>query len=58
MEYIELIKIVEAKRNFLKKKYNESIFFKRKYLIYINKYDALLYDLYSKLGNYLTINNK
>lgn len=57
MDYRELIKVVEFKRNELRKKYMKSYFFKKKYLVYLNKYDELLLDLYSKYNKYLTINN-
>ena len=55
MDYGELIKIVENKRNEMRRKYMKSIIFKKKYLEYLNKYDNLLIDLYTKYEKYLTI---
>lgn len=48
MDIKELIKIVEAKRYSLYVKYKNSIFFKNFIKIYLNKYDELLLDLYTK----------
>ena len=47
-EYIELIKLVENKKNELIKILNKRILFKKKIYNTINKYDALLFELYSK----------
>lgn len=58
MEYKELIRIVEDKRNRLYRNFKESIISKKIYIEYLNKYDDLLLDLYTKYENYLTINYK
>ena len=51
MNYKDLIKIVEQKRNQLYIEYKKTIFFKKKIKEYINKYDSLLIDLYTKYQN-------
>ena len=56
MEYKYLIQLVENKRNALYKQYKKSLIFKKIYINYLNKYDALLLDLYIKYEKYLTIN--
>lgn len=58
MEYKELIRIVEDKRNRLYRSFKESIISKKTFIEYLNKYDELLLDLYTKYENYLTINYK
>ena len=58
MEYKELIRIVEDKRNMLYRNFKESIISKKTFIEYLNKYDELLLDLYTKYENYLTINYK
>jgi len=47
-DYIELIRLVESKRNNLTKKLNKKILFKKRIYKIINKYDVLLLELYSK----------
>ena len=55
MEYKNLIKLVEDKRNKVYKQFKKSKIFKKKYMVYINKYDVLLLELYTKYEKYLTI---
>ena len=51
MDYKELIKIVEEKRNKTYIEYEKSIFNRKQLLEYINKYDSLLLELYTKYQN-------
>ena len=53
MDYKEIIKIVEDKRNSIYISYKKTLFFKKLYLKYLNKYDELLFDLYRKFDEYL-----
>ena len=48
MELKELIKIVEERRNNMFYEYKRKILFKKQLKIYLNRYDELLYDLYTK----------
>lgn len=57
MDYKDLIKEIELKRNKLYLDYKKTIIFKKIYKIYLNKYDELLMDLYTKYESIIT-NNK
>ena len=48
MDYKELIKMVEEKRNETYIEYEKSIFNRKQLMDYINKYDSLLLELYTK----------
>jgi hypothetical protein len=51
MDYKEIIKMVETKRNEVYLEYEKSIFNRKQIMKYINKYDSLLIDLYTKYQN-------
>ena len=57
MDYKNLIKEIELKRNNMYIKYKRSFLFKKIYKLYFNKYDELLIDLYTKYESIIT-NNK
>ena len=57
MDYKNLIKEIELKRNNMYIKYKKSFLFKKIYKLYFNKYDELLIDLYTKYESIIT-NNK
>ena len=56
MEYKELIKLVEDERNKLFSEYKKTNISKSIFEVYLNKYDELLFDLYTKYENILTRN--
>ena len=51
MDYKEIIKLVEEKRNKTYIEYEKSIFNIKQLMEYINKYDSLLLELYTKYQN-------
>lgn len=51
-EYFYLIKLVEERRKELISKLDRPFCSKKLIYFYLNKYDNLLFDLYTKYGNF------